>query len=122
MLYTGITVVTGRRHRFERQSGFPCRVSGEVGNRTESESGGEENNHFLESDSSSSVDSDDNLMVSQELRPGFSAASGFAAEALGDIIEEHDVTDSDKRLDAALDALGPSLDNKLNGSVVKKRI
>lgn len=51
----------------------------------------------------SSSDSDDNLMVSQELRPGFSSVSPDGME------NSDELTDSERHLDLAMDVLGGTI-------------
>lgn len=52
----------------------------------------------------SSSDSDDNLMVSQELRPGFSSVSPEGMDNSDEVL-----TDSERHLDLAMDVLGGTI-------------
>lgn len=61
----------------------------------------------------SSSDSDDNLMVSQELRPGFSSVSPEGVE------NSDELTDSERHLDLAMDVLGGTI---IEGTIVKQLV
>jgi len=61
----------------------------------------------------SSSDSDDNLMVSQELRPGFSSVSPEGMD------NSDELTDSERHLDLAMDVLGGTI---IEGTLVKQSV
>ena len=81
---------------------------------TESESENENSGLVCELSSS---DSDDNLMVSQELRPGFCQPSSDATE-----LDELDELTSEEHLDSAIDAFNSVLDVVIKEYVVSLSI